>query len=351
MNIQKNWWELTSCGINFFNEVIFHLERYESVALIGTHTLPWIEYFFEKLKGSNLSASKAFEIIDATNITQPAEYIFDHYCSSEVQSSYWPEPPSYTHVNFLADTDDIVLNDRFLFVRNINSEQSFLQWFDFVDKYIKCSEKNKYYVPERAVFVLEYTGKLSSFNGTSRVKTVSFNPKVADIFTYNLVNTGQEYKAYLLNKYATELIGELCKENIMCCGFLSEYTNLIRNPQTEVESFSSKYSEFPAFSAEQIQLAVLSAQFKVLLPLIEQKRREFISKYYPNIDCLLPWVNDFGNIKNEPYDMEIRDLMYKANEVGISDSDKKLISFLREARNQIAHNHPLTYDQILVFIN
>ena len=79
MNIQRNWWELTGCGSRFCEDVIAALESSRSVALVGSE-LPWNNIFYEKLKGANISASKAFEIICGADIMRPAEYLFSKYC-------------------------------------------------------------------------------------------------------------------------------------------------------------------------------------------------------------------------------------------------------------------------------
>ncbi len=346
MGIQRNWWELTGCGSGFCEDVIAALESSRSVALVGSE-LPWNSIFHEKLKGANISASKAFEIICGADILRPAEYLFSKYCTTEIQSNYWPDPPSYTHVNFLAENADVIINKRFIVVRGFASEKSFFNWCDFVEKYSKCVISAGIDPEDRAVFILEYGGGRSAASRLDAVQVIPFEPKDVDIFTYNLVNTANDYNEYLMNRYAAELIGELCSGNVELCGYLSEYEGLAIYPAATYNAFAKDLSVSGRLSPEQINSAVLLAQFKVFFPWIEQKRRELITRYYEPIKQCLPWKNDFNEEKNEPYDMELRDLIFKFSTIGVSEIDRNTIKLLRDARNQLAHNHMLTYEEIM----
>lgn len=349
MSIQRNWWDLTGCGSRFREDVIAALGSSRSVALVGSD-IPWIDVFHEKLKGANISASKAFETICGADITRPAEYLFGRYCTTEIQSNYWPNPPAYTHVNFLAENNDVIINHRFVVVRGFASEKSFFCWCDFVEKYSKCVRSAGIDPDDRAVFILEYGGGRSAASRLDAVQVIPFEPKDVDIFTYNLVNTVDDYNVYLLNRYAAELISELCGNDVELCGFLSEYDGLAEHPAATYRSFARDNSVSECLSSEQINSAVLLAQFKVFFPLIEQKRRELIARYYEAIRLCLPWKNDYNEDKIEPYDMELRDLIFKFGAIGVSEADRNTIKILRDARNQLAHNHALTYEDIMGFV-
>lgn len=349
MDIKRSWWELTNCGTTFIENTVAHLEKNESMVWHCEDKLPWTDHLFKKLRGANVSSSKSFEIISGAKINNPGEYIFNNYCSPEVQSAYWPSPPEYTHVNFLAETDNIIINQRYIFVRDIESEKTFLQWFNFVDKYLDCVEKSKNSESKRAVFILEYSGK--RLNRSSRkISTVKFNLREVDIYTYNLVNTAPEYENYLLNQYAAELIAQIGNGDVERCGLISKATDLIYDPQNAVTRLKNEYPELRRIYDKHIQDSVQLAQIKIFFPIIEQKRREFIGKYYNNILSVLPWRNDYGENRTEPFEMELRDLLFKASVIKISFEDKKAIEEIKQKRNRLAHNHVLSYEDILYFI-
>ena len=69
-------------------------------------------------------------------------------------------------------------------------------------------------------------------------------------------------------------------------------------------------------------------------------------EYYEAIKLCLPWTSDFNEKKSEPYDMELRDLVFKADEINLSESDRELVKTLKYFRNQLAHNHALLYEEI-----
>ena len=350
MSIQKNWWELTGCGSRFCEDVIRLLEESKSIAVTGTK-IPWFDTFYERLKGAGISASKVFECVNGEDISKPGDYLFNRYCSPEIQAKYWPDQPSYTHADFLAETEGITLNQRFIIVRNLVTEKAFLRWKEFVEKYIKCIESSGTDTAVRAVFVLEYQGVTNQNSHKSPIAVVSFDPREVYVFTYNLINTAEEYDGYLLNKYAAELIGEICGRDIEQCGLLSDFAGLLNDPCKTYSLFSDEFPSRYRQSESQINVAVLSAQFKVIFPLIEQKRRELIDKYFDSICLCLPWTNDYCEEKNEPYDMELRDLVFKSGEIKVTESDRELIKTLRDARNQLAHNHVLSYEVIYRLAN
>lgn len=149
-----------------------------------------------------------------------------------------------------------------------------------------------------------------------------------------------------MNKYAAELVGEFCGRDIEQCGLLSDFAGLLVNPNMAYSYFADELPSQCRKNDEKINASVLSAQFKVIFPLIEQKRRELIEKYYDAISQCLPWVNDYSEHRDEPYDMELRDLIYKFNEIKVTESDRELIKRLRDARNQLAHNHVLPYEEV-----
>ena len=192
--------------------------------------------------------------------------------------------------------------------------------------------------------ILEYCGTLST--KPSLLSVIAFEPREVDMFTYNLVNTAEEYSDYLMNKYAAEMIGELCGSVIEQCGLLANFAGLLNSPSKVYSSFANETPNKAWKTEEQITAAVLSAQYKVIFPLIEQKRRVFIDKYYSSIIVCLPWTNDYSEVKNEPYDMELRDLVFKSADINATEDDKIMIKELKDARNQLAHNRVLSYDEI-----
>lgn len=352
MDMQKNWWDLTGCGSHYIEDAIDNLSQSNSICLLSKEKLPWIDYFYEKIKSANISSSKAYETIDAEQIKNPEEYIFSRYCSPDVQSAFWPENSQYTYANFLAERDDIVLNYRFLIVHNICTEKDLRLWCDFIIKYNKCVAQRGVDPSERAVFILEYVGENLIRDGFQSIKALLFCPREVDILTYNLINTAHEYTEYILNKYAAELIGDICGGNIEKCGYMAKINGVIKNPIATISEYAFKNPEIMSnVSEDRILITSLSAQFKVFLPFVEQKRKEVIEKYSSSISRVLPWQNDYGEGKIVPYDMELRDLIFKAKEIGICEEDKKILDDLKEIRNKLAHNHTIYYDEILNIVS
>ena len=350
MDPRKNWWELTACGARYLAETAAALSAGRSVALIGS-PLPWPDTFYEKLKGANLSASKTFEKINGGQIKRPAEFLFNQYCPADERASYWPEPPQYTHVNFLAETEKAVINNRFVVVRGFSNEQTFICWCEFAEKYARCVREAGVPPERRAVFVLEYPCGEGVASRMNEVRALPFRPRKVDVFTYDLVNTAAVYDNYRLNLYAAELVGAFCGGDIELGGKLSERGGLAEDPAGAYRAFAPELPEALRMTPEQLDSAVITAQFKVFFPVIEQKRTEMIRKYYDRIKRILPWTTDHNEERTEPYDMELRDIIYKFSQIGVSEPDRHTVNCFRDARNQIAHNHVLPFRDLLPLLD
>lgn len=346
MAIQKNWWDLTLCGSKLLRESADDLELGSSVALVGETMLPWASYFYDSLKSATVSSAKTFDIVNDESVTNPGVFLLEKYCTHEVQSRFWPEPSSYTRAEYLGEIDDSLLNHRFIIVRNFASDKRFKAWCDFITRYLKRIEqlgKNK---SERGIFLLDATGIVSAYN-SCYIKPLPFSPKEVDVLTYNLLNTYESYSDYMRNRYAAELISELCDKNLELAGYLSLRKDLIESPVRAYSLCSEDYGNtFPRITDEQVLSRAIMAQYKVLLPLVEKRRHMLIKKYYDGISRCLPWTNDYNEYKSAPFDMELRDIVFKASEIGMSPEDKLISVTMRDIRNQLAHNHLLTSAEI-----
>ena len=94
------------------------------------------------------------------------------------------------------------------------------------------------------------------------------------------------------------------------------------------------------FSEEQVTRGVWEMQIQTVLPISENVRQTLIKTYESFLANILisPVEDDFGNILNEPLDMELRHLrFYGASEKFFKPADWELLNFVGDARNRLAH--------------
>ena len=103
------------------------------------------------------------------------------------------------------------------------------------------------------------------------------------------------------------------------------------------------------FSEEQCQRSIWEMQIQTVLPILENVRQLLIKNYESKLTQILtvPVEDDFGNILNEPLDMELRHLrFYGASEKFFKPSDWELLMFVCDVRNRLAHLKSLPTDEL-----
>ena len=94
------------------------------------------------------------------------------------------------------------------------------------------------------------------------------------------------------------------------------------------------------FSEEQCNKSLWEMQIQTVLPISENIRQTLIKNYGDELANILhtPVEDDFGNILNEPLDMELRHLrFYGAAEKFFRTTDWETLNFVCDIRNRLAH--------------
>ena len=152
-NADQIWWKQVPNVRLFAETALNNLLDEKSVLLYDTQSLPWRQSFESQIMQDLkiLDSAKAFEKL--ADIDEPGQYILSHYCKAEKRAQY---RPSKSYAAFLAENDDIVLHERYLWVTLASTEQ--LQaWTDFVSEYVSIRGRKKI----SAVFILEWLDGIS----------------------------------------------------------------------------------------------------------------------------------------------------------------------------------------------
>jgi len=349
------WWNQVSNAVRIINDISEHLAKEKSVALFFPEHIPWYD-FFEKIIKERFHQSKSCYTItkplDASkeNIRDSndvGKYIAEKYCQPGKLAEYWL---GETYAQFLAESDDIVLNDKCVWVKGI-SKNDYQAWCSFVEEYKSFCDPMK----KRAVFILEYLD--------DSAKSVSFNYK-----NLHIVSWEREIKKYDYYIFCSFLVSDLkCSDNVKhyiadlayllgeCnaefCAMLTGYKETFaENPAEILEKCAEqfRYSNGEKIHLKNLytaQSTILEAQIKNVLPVIERYRNCFITNNYSRISKCLPITNSVNEEVKVPYDVDIGGLVYIAwkKDFSIEPSEKKELEFFHNSRNKIAHNNIICY--------
>ena len=320
----------------------------KSVLLYDTQSLPWRQSFESQITQDLkiLDSAKAFEKL--SDIDEPGQYILNHYCKAEKRAQY---RPSKSYATFLAENDDIVLHERYLWVVLASMEQ-LRAWTDFVSEYVSTRGRKKI----SAVFILEWSEGIS----LSRKKGIvplslgncisEYDWHVFATMMASSVDASSFMKSYLAELAVNLTLGdaELCAQCILQHSkFLqSPYAVLGELTQTASRSNASAFSS--AKTEAEANRCIWQAQIRILYPLLEEYRELFVRKYGDAIHAKGSIKSPFGEIYNDPADVELGTLVYLvgSKSLQLPPEEYTVLNAFRVARNTLSHLGTLNFSEI-----
>ena len=124
-----------------------------------------------------------------------------------------------------------------------------------------------------------------------------------------------------------------------------------------LEIYVSKYQRVAFLlsrdGADDLHDIIWQAQLHVLLPLIEEKRKKFISKYKETLSSVLPIKDDYEKEITRVEEMELRHISFyiRKNSLNISSEDCKYILMLWNTRNALAHSEIINADVLKLLLS
>ena len=148
--MEQIWWGRVPNAIALSSDIIQQLLAERSIVLHYSSGFPWHDYFVQYIKEAvrQQNSSKRFEII--RNVDDPGSYLLKNYCKAEKRAQY---RPFKSYAKFFAESDDIVLHDRYFWV-SVDSDEILTSWQIFISDYVKYRAKGK----EQAAFIVEWKG-------------------------------------------------------------------------------------------------------------------------------------------------------------------------------------------------
>ena len=259
----------------------------------------------------------------------------------------------FGYAKFLAESDDIVLNTRTVWITDISPDR-YSSWAKFANDYKTALPAGR----QGCTFVLE----LENADGISAMRginLVSYKRAVGyfDCFVFYAVAAAVINETATLKQYLTELVTEVCGNDIELgaeCMLIDNYGAFLENPlyvlkRIEGESVRSNGVDFNIATDEAgIEQCIWNTQIKTIFPIIENFRRPFVEKYREEIQKELPINNSYGEKITQSSEVEIGALEYIVCEKGliIPDALHNKLHMYKQARNDLAHLKPLELERI-----
>lgn len=335
IEISDIWWRQITGARKFLDKTARTLAGGKSAVICLTETTPWLDdmrMILRDFLNKKLGGTKAVHEVDAAAVAEPEVFVFENFCSDNVKFEFIPFGEK-ARVKFLAERDDIALNNICLWVRGASKAQV-EQWLAFIGDY-----NNFLRGRSKGIFLVE-TGASFGLTGKADIEIFSFANEVSDYdcFAFNILiaaefGKGDKFtKRYLaeLVSNATELDVESGAECIKCG------SDFMKTPQRFLENKSH----------EEIKQAIWKTQLKLLFPQLEIFRRDFIKKYERLIEKLLPFEMTSGKKIDAPDDAELGDLYSILGGQNLPQDDWETLKIYRDARNKLAHLSTLTLEEV-----
>ena len=351
--MDKLWWMHITKAHKFMQDIVSNAVEERSIILSLPKATPWrntlIELVEDQLKLEN-PKNKLEEIRCPEE--EVGFFLLNKYVKRERRANY---RCGMTYASFLGKCEDIVLNDRYIWVTDIPKNR-FEEWLNFIAEYNK-NVQNK----TPAIFILETHDEYFVNKAKKGIKKIVFDQNIGpyDRFAFcALAATENACKEYM-RPYLAELVSILCNEDIELCadcvavgtGFLSDPIKTINEiVETNYRSDGERYSF--SKTKEEIKTLIWETQLKNVFPVIEKYRSYFIKKNNRQIKNGLPFTNAFDEVIDNPEDVEIGTLVLMAGKgkLVLSERDYQALLMFRDARNKLAHLSVLDLETVDIIL-
>ncbi len=342
------WWSQVTNAVQYIEDIKQCLLAEKSVFIKYSCSMPWRGVFEEELMESVKIENAEKKFVSVHDVSEPGEYLLNEFCKKEKRAEY---RPNKGHAKFLAESDDIVLHDRYLWITAADSATAD-RWSMFISDYLKERGKKR----NKAVFILE-GAESTGVSAKKGLKVFSFDDYVGEydriVFAY-LASSGI-HENILLKNYVAELVSNVTGNDIeLCEKCIQNYKFFLDNPEScinrivheAVRSDGSKY--IFEKDAEEVNHLIWLSQIKTIYPYLEEYREDFVKRHSSAIMKQLPIQTSYGETCNDPKEVELGALMFMAGQglLGLSMAEYEKLKAFKEARNTLSHLGILDINQI-----
>ena len=351
--MDRVWWERVPNAMAFIHDITESLLAEKSIMLQSEQGMPWYNTMASLIKETVMqqNSSKRFELI--RHVDEPGRYLLQEFCKPEKRAAY---RPIKTFAKFFAESDDIVLHTRYLWVY-ISSPEELKKWSEFVTDYIKERGKTK----ETAVFILEWQGERVN-KSRKGIRIISFDDYINDYdrMVFSMLASSSVRESIEIKKYLGELASNITGNDIeLAAVCVKNYREFLRDPFAVINDIikNENRSNGAAFvytcTKDELENCIWRSQIKTIYPLIEAYRGTFVKKYSVAISNKLPIASAYGEIYSDPKDVELGTLVYMVDngEFKIATKEYNKLKLFKDARNKLSHLSVLSMGEIQMLLD
>lgn len=333
------WWNQVTNAVKYVSDIKKALLEEKSILLKYASGMPWRNQLISSVVDEVKIQNGDKKFVEISNVEDPGKYLLKEFCKPEKRAEY---RPSKGYAKFFAESDDIVLHDRYLWIQ-IDSQKNLDDWLIFVSEYIKERGKKD----NKAVFVLEWTDE-SSTVVKKGVKVLSFDDYIGeyDRIVFAVLASSSIKERPFINTYLSELVANVAGNDIeLAAECISHHKSFLENPlafikmvtEEKVRSNGEQFSYHK--NADEVKHLIWLSQIKTVYPYLEEYREEFVQRHYNAISKQLPIQASYGETYEDPKDVELGTLMYMVGSgiITISTIEYEKLKKFKEARNKLSH--------------
>lgn len=342
------WWNQVTNAVQFISHITKSLLEEKSILLRYTSGVPWRKELEEQIVETVKQQNSGKKFVEISAVDDPGAHILEEFCKPEKRTTY---RPSKGYARFFAESEDIVLHDRYLWVK-IADAKSLEAWMNFVCDYVKERGKNR----KSAVFILEWDGEEQP-PMKKGVKVFSFDEYIGeyDRIVFAVLASSSIKMNPFMKTYLAELVANVAGNDIeLSFECIKYHEKFMKDPlafilMTVNEKLRSDGTNYCyEKTAEEVDHLIWRSQIKIIYPYIEEFREEFVQKHANVISKQLPITALYGEVYSDPKDVELGTLKYMADQkllpLGYTDSEK--LSRYKEARNKLSHLSVLSFQEV-----
>lgn len=347
--MESIWWNQVTNAVKYVNDVKQSLLGEKSILLKYASGMPWRKQFVDSVIESVKLQNSDKKFVHVVNVDEPGKYLLKEFCKPEKRTEY---RPSKGYAKFFAESDDIVLHDRYLWIQ-IDGQKNLDNWLTFVSEYVKERGKKD----NKAVFVLEWAGENTPAIKKG-LKVLLFDEYIGeyDRIVFAVLASSSIKERPFINTYLSELVANVAGNDIeLAAECISNHKSFLENPVAFIrmvtdEKIRSNGEPFSySKNSDEVKHLIWLSQIKTVYPYLEEYREEFVQKHYAAISKQLPIQASYGETYEDPKDVELGTLMYMVGSgiITINLSDHEKLKKYKEARNKLSHLTALSIGEIV----
>ena len=349
MEMDRIWWSQITKASLFASNVIEALANGTSVVLSLPKHVPWYDTLCDIINDGVIDNGIPRQTYRVDGSREPGQFLLERFCKPELRLEY---RIGKSYAAFLAEQDAITLNSAIVWVENLDA-QSLANWIAFIHEYNKKLPAKR----QGGLFLLETRG-VDAVASSKKIRCLSFSSEISpyDKYTFCTLISASAIVDNKVKPYLAELASTVCGDDVeLCAHCIAGGTEFAKDPakyltdaaETMYRSDGTGYQM--ELTEDELRYRIWESQLRMIFPIVERFRMQFVNAHRSDIEKELPITNDFGEVMSVPEDVEIG-LLYTLTKNGAiqmkDNAEFPKLRVFKQARNDLAHLNLLTYETV-----